>query len=156
MNRLFEIETRDVEALTKLKDILALVAEECEPDMPLSYLRVLVELMLAFAEGGESRYSLSQKDLIARTGGEQSSISRAVAALTDSRKALVAEPYEAADSRPWVMDRRYRVVRLNGKGLAMLRRIVALVEKQPGGDDKPRDTNALTQPLRRPRSGDSP
>ena len=154
----FDRQDHDAETLQKLKTVLELIAKECEYDMPLSYVRVLVELMLAFAEGGDARYSLSQSDLIERLGAGQSSISRAVAAMTDARDAKVAAPYEVADSRPWVMDRRYRVVRLNHRGLVLMRQILAVLEgaklekeKQgwPGGmaPTKPARKGVAAQPV---------
>jgi DNA-binding MarR family transcriptional regulator len=105
------------------------MAQECEPDMPLSYIRILLELMLAHLEGGESRISLTQKDLLERTGAEQSSLSRALSVLSNSRRSVNAEPYNLAESFPDPRDRRFRIVRLNDRGIGLLNKIVTSLDE---------------------------
>lgn len=112
----------DLQTLLKLRKVLDLVQNELDPEMPIGYLRAMVELMIAHIDTGPNRIDLTQKDIIERTGMAQSTVSRAVNALADSR--THGNPYHIADNMPHPMDRRYRHVRLNPRGLAVMRRIV--------------------------------
>ena len=123
----------DYKTFRKLKLIQDMLAEACEPDMPLSYMRVMTELFLAHLEGGGSRSEMTQKELIERMGNpNQSNVSKAVQALSSKRRGEVATPYELVESFPHIQDRRMRVLRLNQRGKALLHNMLLVLNS-----DKP-------------------
>lgn len=114
------MDATDLNALKKLRKVLNLVQEEIDPELPIGYFRTMLELMIAHIDTGKSRIDLTQKDLIERTGMRQSSISRAVNVLDDE--------YEVADNMPHPLDRRFRHVRLNPKGRALMAKIAEVIK----------------------------
>jgi DNA-binding MarR family transcriptional regulator len=112
--------SEDLNALLRLRKVVDLVQQEIDPDMPIGYLRTMLELMVAHIDTGHNRIDLTQKDLLERTGIQQSSLSRAVNALDSD--------YDIADNLPHPMDRRFRHVRLNPKGRAMMGKIIEVLK----------------------------
>lgn len=117
--------TPDMIALSRMERLHKILADECEPDMPLSYIRILEAIMHAHLETDGSRYALTQQELLERTGAEQSSLSRALSVLTNSRRSLSAEPYYLVETCPDPRDRRFRLVRLNNRGVALLTKVIS-------------------------------
>ena len=61
----------DLATLLKFRKVLDLIQQELDPDMPIGYLRTMVELMIAHIDTGPNRVDLTQKDLIERTDKEK-------------------------------------------------------------------------------------
>lgn len=115
----------DLKILTRLRDAVDLVMQDLhDPDVPMGYFRIMLELMIAHIDTGPNRVDLTQKDLLERTDFEQSSVSRAINAMANSRRTKHAPAYNIVSNTPHTMDRRYRQVALNAKGQALMRRIV--------------------------------
>lgn len=116
----------DLQILTRLRNAVDLIMQELhDPDVPMGYFRIMLELMIAHIDTGQNRIDLTQKDLLERTEFEQSSVSRAINAMANSRRTKHAPAYNIVSNVPHVQDRRYRNVSLNPKGLALMRKIVA-------------------------------
>jgi DNA-binding MarR family transcriptional regulator len=122
------LSTADLATLNKLRKVINLVQDEIDPDIPIGYFRTMVELMIAHIDSGPNRVDLTQKDLLERTGMPQSSISRAVNALSDNRRE--GEGYNIADNVPHPLDRRYRHVRLNPRGRALMGKIIEVLRER--------------------------
>lgn len=115
----------DLQTLSRFRNAIDLIIKELgDPDIPMGYARIMLELMIAHHDTGPNRADLTQKDLLERTDFEQSSVSRAVNAMANSRRTKHAPAYNIVSNVPHTMDRRYRSVQLNGKGQALMRKLV--------------------------------
>ena len=139
----------DYRTLNKLRLVLQAISK-VDAEMPLGYLRVLLELMLLQIDTGPTRYAVTQKELQDRTGNEQSSVSRAVSALCEQRQGLTkASAYGLAEQFVDPEDRRRRIVRLSSEGRLMLSHLIRILEEER---DAFKDSPIYEGPKLRPTS----
>lgn len=122
--------------LAKFRAILRLLSEECEPDMPLSYLTVLAEILIAHATAGK-RLELTQSDLLQMLYdgnlNKKSGLTRAIQALSRSdRHAIQALPYDMIETKTDPLNRRRKLIMLTERGRALLANIILIL----GNNDK--------------------
>jgi DNA-binding MarR family transcriptional regulator len=117
--------------LAKFRRILNLLAHQCEPEMPLSYVQVLAEIMIAYASEGQDRLELSQRDLLERMYGsddsKQSNVNRAVLALTLKGRHGKKPAYDMLELVPHPQDGRLKIIKLNARGKAVLQNIIVIL-----------------------------